>query len=73
MARSAGEMRDHGPDFERLSRRRHRGVDVGLVARGDVGDDLLRGGVLDLEGLAALGFDPFAVDQYVMFLGQKRL
>jgi hypothetical protein len=59
--------------FERLSRRRDRGVDVRLVARRHVGDDLLCRRVLDLEGLAALGLDPFAVNQHVMLLGEKRL
>ena len=59
--------------LERLPRRVHREVDIGLVARRDVGDDLLRRRIFDLEGLAALGLDPFAVDQHVMLLGQKRL
>ena len=59
--------------FERLARRLHRKVDVGFVAGRDVGDDFLRRRILDLEGLAALGLDPFAVDQHVMLLGQKRL
>jgi phosphatidylserine/phosphatidylglycerophosphate/cardiolipin synthase-like enzyme len=59
--------------FERLARRLHSKINVGFVAGRDVGDDLLRRRVFDLEGLAALGLDPFAVDQHVMLLGQKRL
>jgi hypothetical protein len=51
----------------------HCKVDVGFVASRDVGDDFLRRRILDLEGLAALGLDPFAVNEHVLFLGQKRL
>ena len=59
--------------FKRLPRRLHRKVDVGFVTRRDMGDDFLRRRILDLEGLAALRLDPFAVDQHVMLPGQKRL
>jgi hypothetical protein len=56
--------------FERLPRGRHRKVDVCFVARRDVGDNLLRRRVFDLEGLAALGLDPLAVDQRAMELAR---
>ena len=62
-----------GAGFKRLARRLHRKVDVGFVSGRDVRDDFLRRRILDLEGLAALGLDPFPVDQHVMLLGQKRL
>src|SRR5580693_1825564 len=73
LERSAGEMRDHGPVSSAFRAAITARIDVRFISGRDVGDDFLRRRIFDLEGLAALRLDPFAVDQHVMLLGQKRL
>ncbi len=50
---------------ERLARGFGGLVNVGLVTLGDVGDHLAGGRVEGLEGLAALGVKPLAVDEHL--------
>ena len=45
------------------ARRRDRAIDIGRVAFGDGGDDLLGGGIEGLEGAPGDGWDMLAVDQ----------
>src|SRR3954454_3611917 len=43
----------------------HGEIDIGLITLGDTGDNLAGRRVRNLEGLARLGGDPFAVDKKV--------
>ncbi len=58
--------------LEGATRRGDRQIDVRLVAGRNMGDHFFVSRVLDGEGLAAAGVDPFAVDQHLMFFRQKR-
>ena len=68
----AGRDARPGAGLQGAARRGDGKVDIGLVAGRNMGDDLLGGGVLDRQGLAAAGVDPLAVDQHLVFFGKER-
>ena len=50
------------PRLERPPGRMDRGVDIGLIARGTMGDDLARGRIVDLKSLSQPGRFPLPID-----------
>jgi hypothetical protein len=66
--------RRHARPWARLKgppRRCHGKIDIRLITRGNVADHLLCCRIFYPNSFAAMGIYLFAVDQHVMFLGQK--
>jgi len=60
-----------GAALEGAPRCSDRGIDIGLVAGRDLGDDLLGRGVPTGKVLPLLAANPFAVDQELQVLGEE--